>query len=218
MNLSFLRTGAKVALPIVMAVLLSACASNPSTTMSAGDRAAIKTVKINPAVQLPEKMFYHGRGQSIAMVGGAIGGAIAAATAAGPSEQIVAKMSASKISVPDILKTEFKRATESTGLTVVDPAAASDAEITLQVNVYGLGQSNGFSSLYPMMNVSAVMKKNDGSIAWQKTDYASPLNSDNKTGKEFDDYMGDPELLRNAMTTISSIVSKMLTDDLKKTQ
>ncbi|MCE3605794.1 hypothetical protein LXA47_19615 [Massilia sp. P8910] len=218
MNFTFLRTGAKAVLPLAMAALLSACAGAPSITMNAGDRAAIKTVKINPAVQLPEKMYYQGRGQALAMVAGPIGAVIGASAAAGPSGQLVAKMADSKISVPDILKTEFQRAAEGTGLTVVDPAAASDAEVTLQVNAYGLSQSNGFSSLYPMMNVSAVMKKSDGTIAWQKTDFASPLNSDNKTGKEFDDYMQDPELLRNAMTTISSIVSKMLVDDLKKTQ
>ncbi len=214
MNFSFLRTGAKALLPLVMAALLSACAT--STPMGAADRAAIKTIKIDPSVTLPEKMFYHGREQSLAAVGGALGAMLGSDSTAGPSAAIVAKMKEANISLPDILAAEFKRAVEGAGLTVVDPATASDAEVTLVVQFYGLGQTHGFSALYPTMKVAATMKKADGTVVWQKTDGVLPFNSDNKTSKEFDEYMREPELLRTAMTTASAIVSKMLADDLKQ--
>lgn len=201
-------------LPLIAAVVLSGCASAPTTSLSSADRAAIKTIGVSPAVTLPPEMFYHGPGQSAAMVFGPIGGAIASQTAQGPAAQIVAKMKESNISVQEILKSEFARVASTNGFAVVDGAAPADANLTLSVNMYGLGQSHGFSDLYPIINVTAILKKNDGTIAWQKTDYALPANSENKESYTFDKYMSEPALLRKSMTTISAIVSKMLVNDL----
>ena len=67
------------------------------------------------------------------------------------------------------------------------------------------------------MNVSATLKKKSqlGRL-WQKTDFATPQNSENNLGHKFDDYMANPELLRNTLTNISGIVSRMLVKDLQE--
>lgn len=218
MNLRSLSRPAFLLSSILVASVLAGCAGAPTKNMTAEDRAAVKTVKVNPTVEIAPTMFYHGPAQSAAAIGGMIGAVIGAEAAKGPSGQIVAKLKENRISLPEILKTEFQRAASNSGTMIFsDNPATAEGELTLAINVYGFGQTQGFSPLlYPLMNVSATLKKKDGSIAWQKTDFATPQNSENNLGHKYDDYMANPELLRNTLTNMSGIVSRMLVKDLQK--
>lgn len=199
------------------ALLLTACAGAPTVSMKDSDRTAIRSVSIQPEVTVPAEMFLHGRAQSAGAVGGLLGAALASAMPIEPRTQIIDTMATNDISLQRILKAEFAKAANAKGrMTFAEGAADADATVALTVNVYGLGQTQGFSALlYPMMNVSASMKRADGSVVWQRTEYASPLNGENKTGYEFQQYINDPEKLRQVMTNISGIVSRMLADDLQ---
>jgi hypothetical protein len=100
---------------------------------------------------------------------------------------------------------------------VNEDGQAADADLILAVNVYGLGQTQGFSSLlYPLINVSATLKKPDGTVVWQNTDFVTPQNSANTGGHEFQQYLEQPELLRATWVNVSQIVSGMVLDDLAK--
>lgn len=70
------------------------------------------------------------------------------------------------------------------------------------------------STLYPLVNVSAVMKTPDGRVVWQATEIAGPLARENRQGYTFDEYARDPELLRQVLVAGSDIVSRMLADNL----
>jgi len=202
---------------LVLGSLLAGCAVGPTVNMNAADRATIKSVTMNTPPTLPAEMFFHGKAQSLGVaVGGLIGGVLAAVAAKEPKAQLVDAMKANGIDLPTILKTEFFAATASRRLlTQADSTAAAQGDLTLTINAYGFGQTQGFSSLlYPLLKVTATIKKPNGEIAWQRTDFALPLNSDNKFGYEFEQYLEEPELLRKTLTNISGIVSRMLVDDL----
>lgn len=205
---------------LVLCGILTGCAGVPSVTMSAADRAQIKTVSMKTPATLPEDMFFHGRAQSFAAVGGAIGSAMAQSAPNEPKQAILQLLSQHNISVQDILKTEFSNALESQGgLKLQRGEEPANADMSLVINVYGFGQTQGFSALlHPMINVSAVLKKPDGSVAWQKTDFVTPLNDANKPGYEFAEYVQNPELLRQAFTNVSRIVSQMLVKELAETR
>jgi len=199
------------------AVLLTACAGAPTVSMKDSDRTAIRMVSIQPDVVLPEKMFISGRAQAAGAVGGLLGAALASAAPIEPSSQIVDTMTTHDISLQKILKAEFAKAGNAKGrMTFAEGAADADATVALTVNIYGFGQTQGFSALlYPLMNVSASMKRPDGTIVWQRTEFAGPLNSENSAGYEFQQYLNDPEKLRQVLTNISGIVGRMLANDLQ---
>lgn len=204
---------------VAIALALAGCVGAPKVGMSTDARERTKSIRIVSSVQMPSEMFFHGKAQSCAMAMG--GGALAAACPKSPKEptdQILETMNTNNISLPDIIRTEFQKAVTSRGLfAVAENDQAADAELVLAVNVYGLSQTQGFSSLlYPLLNVSATLRKSDGTVAWQNTDFVTALNSANTGGHEFQQYLQQPELLRETWTNAAQIVSGMLLDDLTK--
>jgi hypothetical protein len=201
---------------LVLAGLLVGCAGGPAVKMTPADKLAIRSVSMSAPPTLPAEMFFYGRAQSFAAVGGLVGAALSESVAKEPKEQLLDTMKANGIDLPSILKAEFFGAATSRGLlTQADSTAVPQGDLVLTVNRYGFGQTQGFSPLlFPLLNVTATIKKANGEIAWQRTDVALPLNSENEYGYEFQQYMNDPELLRKTLTNISSIVSRMLVDAL----
>lgn len=197
-------------------LLITGCAGLPSVDMSAADRVQIKAVTVRVENKLPEEMFYQGRGQAIAGAFGAIGAVAGMAAADDPKAQIKATMNKNDINLPSILRSEFEKTMRSQSeFRVAEGQSLADAEMVLIVNTYGLSQSQGFSAvLYPMINVSASLRKRDGTVVWQRTDYVTPQNKENSSGHEFDEYIAKPEYLRTSWSNVSGIVSRMLVREL----
>lgn len=204
---------------VAIALALAGCVGAPAVKMSKDDLARTKTIRIVSSVQMPDEMFFQGRAQSCAM---AISGAVAAAAcpqaSKEPKDEILDAMKANGISLPEIVRSEFQKTVTSRGLfTVAGEGEVADADLVLAVNVYGLGQTQGFSKLlYPLLNISATLKKPDGTVAWQNTDFVTPQNSANTGGHEFQQYLEQPQLLRATWANVAQIVSGMLVDDLAK--
>ena len=198
--------------------LLTACGSIPTVPIAEDARARIHVVSVNPVVKLPPDLTFLGQGQGAAlMLGGPIVGAlIANSTASVPKAQLTAEMQTHHILLGDIVAAEFsKQANAGSPMRFVVGTAPADAEVQLVVNAYGVAQAHGFgSTLYPLINLSAVMKSPDGTVLWQAMDIVGPLNRDNRDGHTFEDYVKDPELLRQAFVAGSDIVSHMLTQNL----
>ena len=204
----------------LLAPFISGCAGGPTINMSAADRASIKAVTMKTPPTLPPEMVFHGRAQSFAAVGGLIGAALAESAAKEPKAQLLDAMKTNGVDLPSILKKEFFNAAQSKGvLTQANAGSMAQGDLTLTVNVYGFAQTQGFSSLlYPLLNVTATIKRPNGEVAWQKTEFATPQNAENKFGHEFGEYLKDPELLRKTLANISGIVSRMLVTALAEGQ
>jgi hypothetical protein len=198
---------------VVAAIMATAgCAG---VEMSPADRAQIKTIKIRVDDRMPNDMFYHGRAQSVAGAFGAIGALSGLASSSDLKAQIIATMKANNIQLPIILQAEFSKAMQSQKeFQVVEGDSSADAEMLLVVTSYGLGQSHGFSSLYPTLRVGATLRKPDNTVIWLNSDYATALNKENTEGHEFNEYIEQPELLRVAWSNVSGIVSRMLVRNL----
>lgn len=185
--------------------------------LSSADRAQTTTIKILANDRMPEEMFFHGKAQSAAGAFGVVGALAGMAMASSPKAQILEKMKEHNIQLPMILQAEFGKAMQSQqDFRIVDETSSADTDMLLTVNGYGLGQSHGFSKLYPILNVSASLRKPDGRVIWQKTDYVTALNKENNHGYEFDEYMEKPELLRETWSVACSIVSRMLVSELSR--
>jgi hypothetical protein len=200
----------------LVAVALTGCAGLPTVKMSPDDRAQTKAVRIASNVPLPEDMFFHGRAQSMGAVGGLLGAAMVASVGSEPKETILNTMKTNGIDLSMIVKAEFSKALTAAGqVNVVNANEPADGELSLIVNMFGFGQTQGFSALlYPVLNVSATLTSTDGRVIWQKTDYISPQNDENTGGHRFEEYVQQPELLRSTWTNIAGIVSRLLVKDM----
>lgn len=218
MPISYLRKLLPRSLALTVASLLTACAGLPSHSLNAADRAAVSTVSINPTIALPKQLAFHSRRESLMMGAfGMIGALLSVDDAKDSARDVVSTMNRHNISIRTIAKTEFKRALVAIpSLKITDDKANADAELTLEVDMVGLSQTHGLSArLYPTMRLSATMKKKDGTLIWQKSDLITPLNSENKDGYEFDEYLAQPALLRHGFTTTAAILSRNLVAELK---
>ncbi len=200
-------------------LLLVGCGTVGTIPIGDDARAHLHVVSVSPVVKLPDEMTYMGPGQAAALVlgGPLVGGLIANNSAATPKAQLAGEMQASHIVLGDIVAAEFARqATDNAGPTrFVVGSAPADAQVELSVNAYGVMHAQPFgSTLYPLVNVTAIMKAPDGRILWQATEIAGPLARDNKQGYTFEEYAKDPELLRQVLVAGSDIASRMLADNL----
>jgi hypothetical protein len=125
-------------------------------------------------------------------------------------------LKANSISVSDIVKTEFLHNAHARGkIKFVEGAAAPDAVLSLAINVQGLGRSHLLGGqLPPVLNITATLKRPNGTVIWQKSDFNSATNQENNKTAEFDAYMKNPELLRAAFTHAASILTRWVAEKL----
>jgi hypothetical protein len=206
---------------VALFTTLVGCAGGPSISMSDSDRAAIKTVAIASEVQIKPEFSFQEKGAGMGAVFGVVGAVVEVmatqpATPLSNGNQILAMMKANNISVQEIVKAEFTRAATARGATkFTETSDSADATLSLTINLHGLGRTHLLGGqLHPVLNVSATMKNPSGSVIWQRTEFITPMNAENKKSAEFEEYMKNPELLRAAFTNAATIVTKWLADKL----
>lgn len=200
---------------IAAAIVTTGCVGLPSIKMREADRAQIKTVKIRIDSKMPD-MFFYGKPESLFFVGGGVGALVALAMSNAPKAQTLALMESNKIDIPTIVQSEFSRAMQTQrDFQVVESSTPADAEVVLFVNAYGLGQEKEFSSiLYPFLNLSASLKRPDGTTVWQRTDHIGHLDPENFVAYMFNDYIEKPDRLRQTWSNAAGIVSRKLVHEL----
>lgn len=175
--------------------------------------AAIKTVRISDTVTMAGDMFYQGRAETFAM---------SAAIAEGdgrppeakprePKAQVIETMKSGQVDLRSITREQFAKELQKAGRMNVVQDGDADATVSLNLEMYGLGQRSGFSPiLYPVLRVEATMTRKDGTVVWQNSDYITPQNKENNLGHKEEEYAAQPELLRETWVNIAGIVSRVV--------
>jgi len=202
---------------IAAASSLTACVA-PPVAITPAAKASIHTVRVNPIVKLPADMLYLGQAEGVAMLaaGPLLGQPVASSVGASARAQLAAEMQASHIDVGAIVAAEFaKQASAGTPIRFVVGSEPADAQVDLVVNVYGIAHAHTLgSTLYPIVNLSATMKAADDSVIWQATHVAGAHDVQNKDGHTLEEFLKDPELLRQSFVDGSDIVSRVMVQDL----
>jgi hypothetical protein len=201
---------------LAIILVLTGCAGMPPSdvALSAVDRAQIKNIKIRSDGKMPEKMMlYLDVGPPL------VGAGMAEHGHSDEKSLVIDTMKRNDIDLPAILKSEFQNAVRARAdLNLIEDRSPADAELALTVNIYGLYQYQGWRlagrPLYPILNVTASLRRVDGNVIWQKTEFVSAVNRQNNVSSKFDFYIRNPEHLRRAFTNVAAIVSRMLVDDL----
>lgn len=197
--------------------LLSSLGCASKVSLKKEDIQANQTVNISNKVSLPETMFYQGRKEM--MLQGTLGliGATAAEGGRKSTVDIIKDvMNKSNVDVTQIVRTEFEQQLKKSNLfNMILPDRGNYSEIRLSIQLYGFASPQTFSSqLKPMLGVAGELVKPDGSIIWKNYDYVSNLNG--KTPSyTIEEYLKNPELIREVFNVASQIAVKGLIDDMK---
>lgn len=194
----------------VSASMLAGCAGMvPTIAIDDGQKARIKTVAVDPAVKMPPSIEFQGQGQgAAALLAGPFAVLVDDRISAEPRARLTERIRNIGLDVSGVVSTEFaKEMSTRSGIAFATSTAVADAQVELSVNRYGLGRAQPVGAmLYPFFDVTAVMKTRDGKVVWQATERLIALDSDNKVGHSLEEYLANPEFLRQAMVTGSDLV------------
>jgi hypothetical protein len=226
----------KFCLMMYAMLLISGCASMQSMTPQ--DRANIKKLYVNESVKMPATMFYWDRSRSMAVgigtglgaavgagsspskqatytaIGAGLGAAAGAQMAIEPSQEMVQTMKENDIDVGRIIrKSLIEQMIYKGKMSIVDSLDAADGIMNISINMYGFGQTQGFSSvLHPTLNVDAYITDKAGRKVWKKTDFITPLNKRNTPAHTFEEYIGNPNLIGEAFRVVGQAVAEWIVE------
>lgn len=198
----------------IIIYLLSVSGCAPSITLKKDTILSNQSVSISKNVSLPETMFYQGLKESI-LVGtfGLLGVWAAESGRKSTSDIIKYVMNKSNINMSQIVRGEFEQQLKNSNLfSTIQPDGGNYPEFKLSIKMYGFAQPHGLSSqLKPMLGVVGELVNSDRSVLWKKYNYITNLNS--KTPSHtLEEYLNDPELIREAFNNASQIMVSGLID------
>jgi hypothetical protein len=199
---------------LISALLFSGCAT--SVTLKKSDRELIRSISINKDVKIPDDMFYQGPTQTWSISMGLIGATKAAAAAMTDKDLIKEVMGNNQIDLRQIVREQFAAETIAAGVFPLIVSEGGDAEVNLEIRVWGLAQAHAFTDqLKPMLNVRGTLVQANGTILWENFDYVTAFH-DQTPRHTLEEYLQNPKYIREAFTTCAKIVSEGLVNDIKK--
>lgn len=189
-------------------LLLNGCA--PQTALTKPVRESIRSVSISKDVKMPDEVYYQGPAQSVGAAFGLIGAVIAQSAAEGPKAQIKAAMGESKIDLGQIVRDQFSASIADARVFPSVVPERGDAEVRLEVRIYGLAQPHGLTAqLKPMLGIMGTLARTDGSVLWQKYEFVTPVGLP-MPGNTLKEYLENPQLMRDGFIAAAKIVSEGL--------
>ena len=199
---------------LVSLIALAGCASMSNVDLDPAARDRIERAFVSSKVTVPENVFYQGPAQSIGMgVGGLVGFAIAASA---DGKKITMQELIRGLPMREIVRDAFRDELRASGaVPLTNQAEEMDVEFSFEVEIYGLGQTQGFATtLYPNLGFHAILTNPAGEVLWRRYAAVSPLNGENDIGYKSAEFAAKPQLLRDAFENASAVVSRKLIEDL----
>jgi len=158
-------------------VVLSGCATTQS--ISQADKLAVKTVVVNKAVSVPDKMDYLGPGGATALMFGAIGGALSAPSIENSRADFQSKVSNGGDAIRTIVLEEMLlRVRESGKFPLTEDNVQGTSTLNISIVRYGFSIPHGFSSnVVPILRITCELKDSAGRVLWSQTSGTMPLGN-----------------------------------------
>ncbi len=211
------RRAWSVLLPALAALALSACSSG---TLSPK---VVRSVGVVRRSQVPtrDQVFLYTFGQNMAgAYGGLVGALIAHGATADERALLLQKMREARIDPGLMVAEEWERQLRAADLFAVTAPGAADARFELDVRSVGLRIPHGFATrLYPALAGEARLIGRNGKVLWREAT-AGDGNDDRVAfaGRDFDDYMRDPAVLRDAFAKAAQVFCRELLITLRETR
>lgn len=194
--------GFQLIITISLIALLSGCMNSKLTTeMQTG----INTVSVDNNVGMPKEMIYYGAGVQAGSLFGLLGALAVADQEQSERDRIMNIMSENGIEPGQIVASEFRKKLDTKKIvpTIVD--SGGDATFEFKIDQYGLMYKPFTALLKPRLEVTVLLKKANGEIVW-KNKGSTGSYTDTTKAYTFQDYVRDPELLRDSFESAANII------------
>lgn len=199
---------------LLSALVFSGCAT--SVTLKKSDRELIRSISINKDVKIPDDMVYQGPTQTWGISMGVIGVAKGAAAAMTDKDLINEVMGNNQIDLRQIVREQFAEEMIAAGVFPLIVSEGGDAVVILEIRIWGLAQAHAFTDqLKPMLNVKGTLVQANGTVLWERVDYVTAFH-DQTPRYTLEEYLQNPQYIREAFTACAKIVSQGLVNDIKK--
>ncbi len=191
---------------VILLSLLNGCAGN--APISAADKAHISSIYIDPAITVPEDMWYTGPEATFGVIG-----LLVEKSTAKTEDKIIALAQKNDIHIDKILYNELrKQLSLSPTFTVVDNQA-SDATLSVDIVIYGLTLPHGFSSkLVPILRYTTTLNDATGKQIWKQTEHVVLKDVGGATADQINE---DPAILKRLWGEAAASGAKHTAENLK---
>jgi hypothetical protein len=197
---------------VLVMTILTGCVSQKPLTKK--DKESIRSVSIKKDVKIPDEMYYRGPAQYFSIAGGIIGAAAGAADAKGAKDQIRASMLQNQIDLGQIIREQLEAELIKASVFHTIVSNGGDAEVRLEATLFGFDQTNPFSTqLKPALGVIGSLVRTNGTVLWQKLAIAT--NENQTPAHSVEEYLKNPQLIREAFNTTAKIISEGLVKDMR---
>jgi hypothetical protein len=198
---------------VLVMTILTGCVSQKSLTKK--DKESIRSVSINKQVKMPDDFLYMGPAQAWGVAGGLIGAMAGQSDARSAKAQIKTAMQENQIDLEQISREQLEAELLKANLFPSIVPEGGDAEIRLEVRLFGLVQKNSFSAqLKPTLGITGILVGSNGTVFWQKYDYITAFN-DQTPEHTIEEYLKNPQFLREAFITSAKVISEGLVKDIR---
>jgi hypothetical protein len=202
---------------LFLASLLIVCLGCAGITLTKENKASLRTVCVCQEVPKPEKIVVYGGSETFAAMTGFLTlGVVGAVVASeipkkrGPAIQYV--IDKSGIDMGQIVRENFVAQLKNSGFSCSLSDKGGDAEFKLVIKGLSFTKPPGFTgNLQPGMTIEGSLVKPDGTILWQRS--KSVIQG---PARKFDDYINNPDLIKEAINTCSGAIIEKLVKDLNK--
>ena len=193
--------------------LITGCVSQKALTKT--DKESIRSVSINKQVKMPDDFLYMGPAQAWGAAGGLLGAVAGQSDARSAKAQIKSALQENHIDLEQISREQLEAELLKSNLFSSIAPEGGDAEFRLEVRLWGFVQKNTFSAhLKPTLSITGSLVNLNGTVLWQKYDYITAFN-DQTPEHTIEEYLRNPQLIREAFDTSAKIISEGLVKDIR---
>lgn len=181
-----------------------------STALTAERRAAIKTLRIDPVVELPESVYFESGSSSMMFILPAVA-LIGELERGRYQREIKQRMADAGIDVSHMVRSAFAHRLGIYAPYQLVDAPPSDGSLHLKVTQIGLSSNGRTVKLRPIVTLEGELKDAAGKRIWQSSYQVSNTNAQT-AGYPFKQYMEDPERIRSAFAQAIEVAVARLVD------
>lgn len=198
----------KIIASIVFVCFFGACAAGNNIKITDQDLSAIKSISIDPVVEVPEMPYVHALNLK-----GLWGGGIAAAIGnMQDSEMLKQYLNDHNIKISEIVLKSFENKIEQKKLFKIQDNGS--IKLKLKINIYGFKRAGAFAygKAQPTVATTAALISEGANILWRKYDYTG---TSGVTVYPFEELLKDPVLVEKSLSEASDVVADKLLSDLE---
>ncbi len=208
--------GQRTKLVAIIMFALVACGCASTQPISDADRAKVKTVKLNRAVDKGDLFLLAPSGANIGLMFGIVGGLAASGSIQNSQNAFAGFLDRNSIAIEKIVREEVELALRESGKSaIVNEGDGSVPAFNITIPQYGFGVTNlGGSKVVPVLSIKCEIVDSAGKVLWNSSDRMGPSIANPIDSITWAQMHDNPKLIEEQWRKASKYLAKKLIDQL----